>query len=168
MQSPVNKKRLMTVVVGTGLAYTGTMIGLSQVWYSQYNHQSFQFFNDAAEWKQVDKLGHFYSAFHIASIESRALQWSKLSAGKSDPVAALTSFLMISSVEVFDGYSAGYGASATDLLVNFCGTAFYLGQSLSWNEIRIQPKFSFHQTSLAHLNRNLLGSGLSEIGRAHV
>lgn len=161
--TPVDPKRLTVVVAGTGLAYMGSMIGLNQVWYGQYNRQSFQFFNDAAEWKQVDKLGHFYSAFHMASIGSRMLQWSHLPPRKSGPIAALAGFLMISSVEVFDGYSAGYGASATDLLANFCGTAFYLGQSLGWHEIRIQPKFSFHQTSLPKQNPNhLLGSGFGE------
>ncbi len=158
----VNNRKLTAVVAGAGLGYTATMIGLSQVWYSQYPHQSFRFFNDAGEWKQVDKFGHFYSAFHLAAIGSRVLQWGRLPQKKSDKIAAVTSLLMMASIEVFDGYSAGYGASTTDLLANFCGTAFYLGQSLTWREIRLQPKFSFHQTSLAHLSPNTLGAHFSE------
>ena len=162
--SPVNKKRLKTVVIGTGLAYTASMIGLSQVWYSQYPHQSFQFFNDAQEWKQVDKVGHFYSAFHLSSIGSQTLEWCSLPKRKSDRIGALTSFVIMSSIEIFDGFSAGYGASATDLLANACGTGFYLGQRLGWNEIRIYPKFSFHRTSLAPLSpNNTLGSGFSQV-----
>ena len=162
--SPVKKSRLKSVVIGTGLAYTASMIGLSQVWYNQYAHQSFRFFDDAREWKQVDKMGHFYSAFHLSSIGSQSLQWCSLPQRKSDRIGALTSFVVVSSIEIFDGFSAGYGASATDLLANACGTGFYLGQRLGWNEIRIYPKFSFHRTSLASSSpNNLLGSGLSEV-----
>jgi uncharacterized protein YfiM (DUF2279 family) len=161
--SPVNKKRLKSIVIGTGLVYTASMTGLSQVWYSQYPHQSFQFFDDSPEWKQVDKAGHFYSAFHLSSIGSKTLQWSRLPKEKSDRIGALTSFVVMSSVEVFDGFSAGYGASATDILANACGSGFYLGQRLGWNEIRIYPKFSFHRTSLAPLSPNTLGTGLSEV-----
>jgi uncharacterized protein YfiM (DUF2279 family) len=161
--SPVNKRRVKSVVIGTGLAYTASMTGLSQAWYSQYPHQPFQFFDDSPEWKQVDKAGHFYSAFHLSSIGSQTLQWSRLPNRKSDRLGALTSFVIMSSIEIFDGFSAGYGASATDMLANACGSGFYLGQRLGWNEIRIYPKFSFHRTSLASLSPNTLGSGLSEV-----
>ena len=147
--SPVNKKRLKTVVVGTGLVYTASMVGLSQTWYNQFPHQSFQFFNDAQEWKQMDKVGHFYSAFHLSSIGSQTLQWCSLPTRKSDRIGAVTSFVVMSSIEIFDGFSAGYGASVTDLVANACGTGFYLGQRFGWNEIRVYPKYSFHRTGLA-------------------
>jgi len=91
------------------------------------------------------------------------LQWSRLPIRKSDKIGALTSLVIMSSIEVFDGFSAGYGASPTDLLANVCGSGFYLGQTLGWNEIRIYPKFSFHRTSLAPLSPGTLGSGLSEV-----
>lgn len=120
------------------------------------------FFDDSGEWKQMDKMGHFYSAFHLSALGSRMLQWGRLPQKKSDKIAALTSLLMISNIEVFDGYSAGYGASATDIVANFCGAAFYLGQSMAWKEIRIHPKFSFHQTSLAAVSPKTLGSHFSE------
>jgi len=139
------------------------MIGLNQVWYSQYPRQSFQFFNDAQEWKQVDKAGHFYSAFQLSSLGSQTLLWCNLPLKKSDRIGAVTSFVIMSSIEVFDGFSAGYGASATDLLANVFGTGFYLGQRLGWNEIRIHPKFSFHPTSLAQHSPNTLGAGLTQV-----
>lgn len=160
--SSVNRKRLNTVIIGSGAAYTGTMVALSSVWYSQYDKQSFHFFNDAAEWKQVDKAGHFYSAFQISAIGSGLAQWSNVSKSKSDKAASLTSFFMMSSIEVLDGYSAGYGASGSDLLANALGASFYLGQNLLWNETRIYPKFSFHRTDYASLRPNTLGSTSSE------
>lgn len=156
--SLVNRKRLNAVIIGSGAAYTGTMIGLSSVWYSQYDKQSFHFFNDALEWKQVDKVGHFYSAFQLNSIGSHLLQWGNIDKSKSDKISSLTSFLIMSSIEVLDGYSAGYGASGSDLLANGLGASFYLAQNLIWNETRIHPKYSFHRSDYASLRPNTLGS----------
>lgn len=158
----VNPARLKTVIIGSAVAYTGTMVGLSSIWYSQYDHQSFQFFNDAREWKQMDKVGHFYSAFQISSIGSRALQSSGVSKKKSDLAGAITSFIVISSIEVLDGFSAGYGASASDLLANALGSGFYLGQQALWKETRLYPKFSFHRTNYAPQRPETLGSNFLE------
>ena len=157
-----NKKRLIFIGASVTAAYTGSMIGLNEVWYSQSPHQSFRFFNDAAEWRQVDKVGHFYSAFQLASTASRMLQWGKLPSKKSDRIGLVASMVIMSSIEVFDGYSAAYGASASDLAANAAGNLFYLGQSMAWNEVRIYPKFSVHHTALAAVNPNQLGNGWSE------
>lgn len=160
---PINKKRLNGLIIGSSIAYTGAMIGLSQVWYSNYDKESFHFFNDASEWKQVDKAGHFYSAFQLSYTASKALQWSNVPQKKSEKIGSLAGFLVMSSIEVLDGFSAGYGASVSDLAANSVGSAFYLGQSLIWKEIRIYPKFSFHQTEYASLRPDVLGAGISEI-----
>jgi len=138
------------------------MVGLSSIWYSQYDKQSFQFFNDWPEWKQMDKFGHLYSAFQLSSIGSRALQWSGVSKKKSDLNGAITSFAIMSSIEVLDGFSAGYGASVTDLAANAVGSGIFLGQNLLWKEVRIYPKYSFHRTSFAEQRPELLGDGLLE------
>lgn len=138
------------------------MVGLNSIWYSQYDRQSFRFFNDAGEWKQMDKVGHFYSAFQMSSAGSRLFQWSGVSKKKSDRIGAITSFAIMSSIEVLDGFSAGYGASATDWIANAAGSGFYLGQSLLWNEVRLYPKYSFHRTSIAPERPGTLGAGLIE------
>lgn len=158
----INRKRLNTVVLGTSAAYTGSMIALSEIWYSKNDKQSFHFFNDASEWKQVDKAGHFYSAFQLSAIGSRLLQWSTVNKRKSDKAGAIASFFMMSSIEVFDGFSSGYGASASDLLANALGSSFYLSQNLTWNETRIYPKFSFHRSDFAALRPTILGTSLGE------
>ena len=158
----INKKRVNGLIIGSSTAYVGSMIGLSQIWYSNYDKQSFHFFNDAHEWKQVDKVGHFYSAFQLSSIGSKALQWSSVPKNKSDNFGALAGLAVMSSIEVLDGYSAGYGASASDLLANVTGSAFFVGQNLIWNEVRIYPKFSFHRTNFAPIRPSVLGSTFTE------
>lgn len=156
--SNVNPNRLKIVVIGSTVAYTGAMVGLSYVWYSNYDRQDFHFFNDAGEWKQMDKAGHFYSAFQLSSIGSHSLQWSGVSKKKSDWIGALSGFVVMSSIEVLDGFSAGYGASATDLAANALGAGFYLGQQALWKQIKIYPKFSFHQTDYAAQRPEALGA----------
>lgn len=157
-----NKKRQRTVIIGSALAYSGSMVVLSAAWYNQNNRQPFRFFNDAREWKQLDKLGHTYSAFQLTAISSATWQWSGLSKQKSDRIGALTSFGIMSSIEILDGFSAGYGASVSDVVANAMGTGLYWGQQALWNETRIYPKFSFHRTRYAPVRPALLGNGLAE------
>lgn len=158
----VNKRRLTTFVVGSGVAYGATLIGLNELWYKNSQRQSFRFFNDNAEWKQVDKIGHLYSSFYFSYGLSRALRWCDVKPRKADLTAALTGFLVMLPIEIMDGYSDAYGASAGDLVANAAGSMVFAGQSLLWDEeIRLYPKFSFHRTSFAPLRPNVLGDGLT-------
>jgi uncharacterized protein YfiM (DUF2279 family) len=157
-----SKKRFATIVIGSSAAYAGAMVALSNAWYSKNDRQAFHFFNDANEWKQMDKVGHFYSAFQLSNIGSRILLWSGIDKKKSDIGGSATSFAIMSSIEAFDGFSSSYGASLSDLTANLAGSSFYLGQQKLWKEIRIYPKYSFHRTGFAPLRPNVLGNGLSE------
>jgi uncharacterized protein YfiM (DUF2279 family) len=158
----VNHKRLTAVIISSAVLYTGTMIGLNSVWYSQYDKQSFRFFNDWPEWNQMDKLGHLYSSFQLASIGSHALRWSGVSKKKSDIIGTISSFAIMSTIEILDGYSSGYGASASDLAANAIGAGFFLGQNLLWEEARFYPKYSFHRSEFASQRPGTLGNGLLE------
>lgn len=158
----VNKRRLRGLVIGGAAAYGVTLAGLNHLWYTDTRRQSFRFFNDNAEWKQVDKLGHFYSAFYFSYGTSRALQACHVPARKADLWGALTGFAVLVPVEIFDGFSDAYGASTGDLVADAAGAAFYLGQSYLWNEVRIHPKFSFHRTDYAPQRPNTLGQGLPD------
>jgi hypothetical protein len=159
----VNERKLIIASTSVGAGYAASMIVLGNAWYSDAPKTSFHFFNDAPEWKQMDKAGHFFSAFHIADNASALLRSCSLRKRKSDMIGAITGAVMVSSIEVFDGYSAAYGASASDIAANLTGSLFYLGQSWAWNEVRIHPKFSFHHTSLSGQRPDVLGHGASEI-----
>lgn len=158
----VNKKRLKFVIVFSSVAYVGATAMLNEVWYSQSSRSSFHFFNDIQEWKQMDKVGHIFSAFQLSSIGSKAFRWSGLSENKSDRIGAISSFGIMASIEILDGFSSAYGASLTDLSANALGIGLYYAQKALWQEIRIYPKFSFHRTSFASLRPNSLGSNLPE------
>ncbi|HEY0770893.1 MAG TPA: DUF2279 domain-containing protein [Sphingobacteriaceae bacterium] len=160
----VNQKRLTTVIVSSAVILPSTYFGLYHLWYKNSPHQSFTFFNDNHEWKQVDKAGHFISSFYFAYGSSQVLRWTNYRPTKADVAGAVAGFLITAPIEIFDGHSEAYGASSGDLIADAAGPLFFVGQKRLWNEIRIQPKFSFHRTKYAELRPNLLGDNLpSEI-----
>lgn len=161
----VSRKKLRTFSIITGTGYSASLIGLHHLWYKHSEKQSFRFFNDNAEWKQMDKFGHFFSAFHLSQGTSRGLQWSGVNRHTAEVWGSVIGFLVLLPIEIFDGFSADYGASVGDLAANALGAGFYLGQSRLWNEVRIHPKLSFQRTPYPALRDDtVLGNGtLSEL-----
>lgn len=158
----IDRRKLTRLVVGSGVGYAASMFALGKIWYSDFDRQSFAFFNDAKEWYQVDKLGHFYSTYQLSSLAGKALTGCGVRETRATVLGSIAAFTMVSSIEIFDGYSAGYGASASDLAANTTGVLLYFGQQRLWGEQRIVPKFSFHRSGFAHLRPSLLGSNLAE------
>lgn len=156
----INKKRLTTFVVGSTVVYGATLIGLSELWYSQSEKQDFTWFNDNNEWKQVDKVGHFFSSYYFSYTTAQALRWTGVKPKNSDWIGALTGFAIMLPIEIMDGHSAAYGASSGDLVANALGAGFFYGQAALWKEQRIYPKFSFHRTEYAAYRPDVLGDNL--------
>jgi uncharacterized protein YfiM (DUF2279 family) len=159
----IDRRNLVIVTATAGVAYTAGMVVLGQAWYSDFDHESFHWFNDFDEWKQMDKAGHFYSAYYLANYGSWALESCNVPPRKADLIASAAGFVMISSIEIFDGFSSGYGASASDLAFNLAGSLFFLGQRAAWSETRLLPKFSFHPSPYSSLRPEVLGKGPSRI-----
>lgn len=138
------------------------LVGLSQLWYSDYPKSDFHFINDNSEWLQMDKAGHLFSSYHLGRFGSELLEWSGADKKSQLLYGSGLGFAFLSVVEVFDGYSSEWGASWGDVVANASGTALYVSQELLWEEQRITPKFSFHTTPYAALRPNVLGSSLNE------
>ena len=49
---------LKKVALYGGIGYTASLSALSIGWYGENGFDKFKFFNDNAEWNQVDKFGH--------------------------------------------------------------------------------------------------------------
>lgn len=158
----LNRTRLNTFLIATGVTYTAALIALNKVWYSDYPRENFHFFNDSKEWKQMDKIGHFYTAFHLIKTSNNAFRWAGVSSKKSVLWGSLMGFALMVPIEIMDGYSSEYGASGSDLAANFLGSGFFLGQSLLWNEVRIHPKYSFSESVIATYRPGVLGKNYSE------
>lgn len=158
----LNSKRKTSVYIGESLALGATLFGLNQLWYKEYPQSSFHFINDNDEWMQMDKIGHFYSTYHVGRFGAEMLQWSGASKKEQMVYGATLGFAFLTVVEVFDGFSQEWGASWGDMIANASGTGLYVAQELLWKEQRIVPKFSFHQTKYASLRPNTLGESFNE------
>jgi uncharacterized protein YfiM (DUF2279 family) len=158
----LNKKRLITLVISEAAIGTAALVGLNQLWYADYPRSDFHFINDNAEWLQMDKLGHVFSSYQLGSYGADALKWSGASRKSQLIYGSTLGLAFLTAVEVFDGYSANWGASMGDVAANVAGTALYVSQELLWKEQRIVPKFSFHTTPYASARPNVLGGTLPE------
>ncbi len=156
-QDTLNVKRLKTVIVSEVAVYSGTMLGLSQLWYKDQSTGSFHFFNDNEEWLYMDKIGHSMTSYYIGKVGYEALNWSGVSQKKSIWYGGTLGFAFLSTVEIFDGFSNGYGFSTGDMFANAFGSGLFIGQQLGWNEQRILLKYSFYPTNYASKRSNLLG-----------
>ncbi len=152
--------RLKGVLAFSLGVYSLLMLALGYAWYSQQWGSSFHFFDDAAEWKQMDKFAHFFWAFQVSAVATRLLTWAQLDSKRAARAGTLLGFLFVSSIEIFDGFSEDYGASIFDVLANAGGCIAFVAQRLIWKKIMIWPKFSFHPTSFAPLRPAMLGDGL--------
>ena len=157
-----NKKRFTALVATTSTLYAAGIIGISNVWYKEQMSGTFTFFNDNGEWNHMDKMGHFYTSFLISDMSVRMLKWSGCTRKKSIWYGGLTGAAVMLPIEILDGFSAEYGASWGDLTANTLGSAAVIAQHLLWDEIRIVPKFSYHQSPYAELRPNTLGSTPTE------
>jgi uncharacterized protein YfiM (DUF2279 family) len=161
-QAGVKVKRLLLLGSAFTVSYTSLFATINNSWYKNESRTSFHFFNDNHEWKQVDKVGHFWSAFIGSRAGIDMLRWSGVPDKKAILIGGMLGIVLQTPIEIFDGYQADYGASVGDLVANTLGSAAVIAQELTWQEVRILPKYSFHTTRFADERPNVLGSNLAE------
>ena len=140
----INKNRLTGVTVGTVGLYSAIMVGVGIEWYGKQPLGKFRWFDDAKEWNQVDKIGHFYVPYFITTTTYNMLRWSGVKNTPAALMAGAFGFVSLSAIEIPDGMSPKYGASWSDLIFNFSGAALATTQYLIWKEQRIIIKYSMH------------------------
>ena len=158
----LNKPRRNAVIISEAALAGITLIGLNELWYSDFERSKFHTINDNNEWLQMDKVGHVFSAYQMGRFGAELLNWSGVSKKDQLIYGATLGFGFLTAVELLDGYSEEWGFSWGDVLAIASGTGLYVGQELLWNEQRIALKFSFHETNCADLNPDKLGDTTSE------
>lgn len=153
----LHTKRRNTVIISESVLAGGTLLALNELWYKGYDRSRFHFTNDNAEWKQMDKIGHFMTSYYVGKIGMEVLDWTGVSKKNQLIYGATYGFAFLTAVEILDGFSKEWGASPGDILANAAGTGFLIGQELLWEEQRITLKYSFHQTDFANQRPNTLG-----------
>jgi uncharacterized protein YfiM (DUF2279 family) len=158
----VESRRLILVSGAAALGYTSSMYGLNTLWYADVPRSGFHLFNDNADWLQMDKAGHAFGAYQISRMGYQAVRWTGSDERKSVWAATGFAILYMTSFEVMDGFSAGWGFSPGDALVNVAGAALFASQQLGWEDQRITLKFGYSQSGLAQYRPNLLGANAVE------
>lgn len=151
---PYNKKRVRLVTAANIVGYGGSLIGLNSIWYSKYPRSGFHFFNDIAQWLQMDKVGHVYSAYLESNATMEMWRWAGLNRKERIWIGGLSGVAYQSIIEILDGFSAEYGFSLSDFSANILGSALFISQELAWDEQKIKIKFSFHKKNYAEADLN--------------
>ncbi len=164
---PPNRSNIWLMTgVTTGL-YGGALAILNNTWYNHYPKTSFHTFDDKHEWQQMDKAGHFYSAYMEGKISREMWRCTGLPEKQQVWIGGLSGFVYQSVIEMLDAYSAEWGFSWTDMAANAGGSSLMIGQELLWREQRIQLKFSaypkrYGNPDLKTRTDQLFGDNLAE------
>ncbi|MEZ5082896.1 MAG: DUF2279 domain-containing protein [Bacteroidales bacterium] len=154
----LNKKRLTYVVGGQAAVYGISLAFLYQAWYKDYPQSSFHWIDDNGEWLQMDKIGHATTSAYFGKFGYEMYRWAGVERKKAIWIGGSTGFIFLTVIEILDGFSAQWGASAGDLIANAAGTGLFIGQQLAWNDQRFNLKWSYHPTEYAQYNPEQLGS----------
>lgn len=142
------------------LLYVSTLLALFYAWYQVDTSVPFHWFDDSKGWLFVDKFGHFYTTFIECGILLGLWRWTGVSKRTCLLISVYVAMMAQSSYEIFDGMSAGYGASISDIYANLAGAFVFLVQHLAFNRLLLTSKFSFHTTAFAHLRPAFFGDSI--------
>lgn len=158
----LHRGRIIGISTTVGTVWAGSMIGLWQFWYKDAQSATWHSFDDSGNWLQMDKVGHFYTAYKLNQLNTDFFAWTGMKDRKALWIGSGISFGYQATLEVLDARTVEWGFSWTDLAANTAGTLSYLGQQLAWNEERIIPKFSYAPTPYAKIRPEVLGSSFIE------
>ena len=147
LSNPQINRRVKIIAATNLVGYSGAMVGLYSAWYKNYPQSNFHSFNDFPEWKQIDKIGHAYSAYAESKASMELWRWTGIDRKKRIWIGGMSGAFYQTVIEVLDAYSAEWGWSWADFGANLLGSGMLVAQELAWDEQRIQFKFSFHRKS---------------------
>ena len=162
LKDPVYRKRQWFVGASNAAVWGGTTILLNEIWYKDYPRTAFHTFDDANNWRYMDKCGHAFAAYKLASIEYASWTWAGIAPEKAVWLSGGLSWGYLFTVEVLDGFSEGWGFSYADLGANTIGSGLFVIQQLTWHDQRFRLKFSYKPSEFAKLRPNVLGSTFPE------
>ena len=151
-------RRNVKIVLGTEAAlYAASMTGLYFAWYAGYPQSIFHFYNDNAEWLLMDKGGHLATSYIVVSFGYELLRDAGLDEKRSIWYGGTLGLAFLTTVEIFDGFSEGWGFSWGDMAANTLGAGLFIGQQFLWHEQRILIKYAYHDTEFPKYRPDLLG-----------
>ena len=158
----IDKKRLKRLAWTESALYVGGFAYVGLIWYKDAVWQPLTFFDDNNEWEQVDKAGHAYTSYHLSERGYYAMRRAGVPKNKALLYGGTLGTILLTPVELFDGFTDEFGFSKGDMVANLAGNALFIGQELLFNEQIIKLKFSYHFTEYAKLIPNQLGGTIPQ------
>ncbi len=150
-------------LVTSSVALVGLNTALYYAWYANYNTGKFHTFNDNNEWQGADKYGHAFTTFNLAKIGVNVANNAGWQRPKHKLLAGSVGWLFMTSIELQDGYSRGWGFSWGDVAANSAGSALAIAQVIAFNnKYPFQLKYLYNKSTIAPYNANLLGKTSTE------
>jgi len=140
----------------------GTLLALDKAWYSDYDRGPLHAFNDGGEWLQMDKAGHFFSAYTLGAWGHGTMRHCEVRPSRATLLGGSFGLAFLTGVELLDGTSAAWGFSWWDMAANVAGAGFFMAQQAHWHEQRVRVKLSAVPTAYAEQRPDLLGEGFTE------
>ncbi len=157
-RNTVNGKRLLTGTALLAVADVASIVGLSTLWYADYEQGSFHFHNDWQNWQQQDKLGHTAAAWQIARASASFAKWSGLNGRQAAIYGFATSTIYQSQIEVLDGFSERWGASPGDIAFNLIGALGGAYEGVADGPLPFTLKYSYHKSDNYDNSTSILGN----------
>jgi len=154
--------RRAAIVGGTTTLALGSYFFLSELWYKEYPQSRLHSFDDSKEWLQMDKVGHAFSTYTLSDQYFDVLKRNQMGEKKAAWLAASSSFMYLTGVEILDGFSSQWGWSWSDVFANTCGSSLFLLQQMKWKDQRMQMKFSYSNSGYAMFNSDQLGDNFQQ------
>ncbi len=162
----VNKGRIWITAGANTAFWTGSYIALNKAWYAGYPRSAFHFFNDNAEWNQMDKAGHLWTGYTLSRASARMWRWSGLNENTSAILGGVSGLMYQSIIELQDGFSSEWGFSWGDMGANMLGASLFSAQEMLWQEQKIQIKLGYqpyhYPSGLSGRRNELFGKSIPE------
>jgi hypothetical protein len=102
----------------------------------------FQSINDLGDWNQMDKMNHWMMSYNLSRWTFSGARWAGVNNRAATWLGFAGSQLIMTSLEVYDGFSSQWGFSWGDAGFNLLGSGMFAAQQLGWGEQRITMKMS--------------------------
>lgn len=146
-----NKTRLACLIGGEAALYAGELAFLNTVWWGGRGETPVPFFfhNDNAGYLQIDKLGHFTTAYNESMLAYYAYRKTGISKNTALWISGFTGFALQLPIEIWDGFYEKWGFSWGDIVANTLGSGLFAAQEYFFDDQIVKMKFSFFQSEYA-------------------
>ncbi|ESU29244.1 hypothetical protein FLJC2902T_06400 [Flavobacterium limnosediminis JC2902] len=158
----LNVPRRNAVIIVEGIVFAAGVIEFNQPFSNQCWDSDFDFINDNRGYMQMDKASHVFSSYHISRFSAEGLQWAGVSKKNQLIYGGGMGFVLLTTIELINGYKCESGASYGDIVANAVGSSLYISQELLWKEQRIVPKFSFHSSDFMCVDARAMKSQIMD------